>query len=173
MVEVRQATLEEAGLIADLSRSTFLDTFAKDNTAEDMDIFMNEQFTRESLIQQVLDDKDIFLLAFLNGQTVGYARITDRSEPRTEEIFKNKSYIELARIYVIQSAKRKGVGSALLNKSLKIAKNLKHDIIWLGVWEKNPDAIQFYKAFGFQEFNKHKFLLGNDPQTDLLLHKYL
>ena len=41
--------------------------------------------------------------------------------------------------------------------------------IWLGVWEYNKNAIEFYKHMGFKIFSKHSFLLGDDNQTDLLL----
>jgi ribosomal protein S18 acetylase RimI-like enzyme len=41
--------------------------------------------------------------------------------------------------------------------------------IWLGVWEKNHNAIGFYTKNGFITFDKHLFLLGDDQQTDLLM----
>ena len=40
---------------------------------------------------------------------------------------------------------------------------------WLGVWEYNKNAIEFYKHMGFKKFSEHSFLLGDDNQTDLLL----
>ena len=47
MLNIRFATKEDASLIADLSRKTFYDTFAHQNTKENMDKFMNEQFTHK------------------------------------------------------------------------------------------------------------------------------
>jgi ribosomal protein S18 acetylase RimI-like enzyme len=41
--------------------------------------------------------------------------------------------------------------------------------IWLGVWEENPRAINFYKKNGFVEFDKHIFVLGDDEQTDIMM----
>jgi ribosomal protein S18 acetylase RimI-like enzyme len=43
------------------------------------------------------------------------------------------------------------------------------DYVWLGVWEKNLRAIQFYKKNGFVEFDQHLFILGDDPQTDIMM----
>ncbi|WP_315824339.1 hypothetical protein [Paraflavitalea speifideaquila] len=57
---IRIATAEDASVIADLSRKTFYDSFAADNTPEDIEKFMNEQFTREKLIAEVSDPASIF-----------------------------------------------------------------------------------------------------------------
>ncbi|GAA4792702.1 hypothetical protein GCM10023231_21090 [Olivibacter ginsenosidimutans] len=50
-----------------------------------------------------------------------------------------------------------------------MAKQRKTRYIWLGVWEDNQRAIQFYKKNGFITFDKHVFTLGNDKQTDIMM----
>lgn len=72
---IRLAMQEDAELIADLSRQTFIDTFAPQNTKEDMDLFMNERFTKEALMKEVGAEENIFLLAFINDVVAGYARM--------------------------------------------------------------------------------------------------
>ena len=52
-IVIKEATAADAALIADLSRQTFYDSFAADNTKADMDKFLNETFTREKLIEEV------------------------------------------------------------------------------------------------------------------------
>src|SRR5436190_13192684 len=78
---IRVADSNDAELIADLSRKTFLETFAEQNTQANMDKFMNEQFTRERLIKEVGADKNIFLIAELDGDVVGYARLRESENP--------------------------------------------------------------------------------------------
>jgi diamine N-acetyltransferase len=39
----------------------------------------------------------------------------------------------------------------------------------LGVWEKNPRAISFYKKNGFIEFDPHIFKLGDEELTDIMM----
>jgi ribosomal protein S18 acetylase RimI-like enzyme len=41
--------------------------------------------------------------------------------------------------------------------------------MWLGVWEHNPRAIAFYHKHGFVDVGDHVFLLGEDPQTDIIM----
>ncbi len=167
-IKIKYADTPYAELIADMSRKTFYDTFAAVNTKEDMDKFMNEQFNRESLINEVGAPGNIFLLGYDGDQPLGYAHIRE-GEKRTE--FNSHSSIEIARIYATQAAIGKGVGKALMQECIRIAKEMNRDIIWLGVWEKNDRAIEFYKKWGFEKFAEHDFVLGNDVQTDWLMWK--
>ena len=43
------------------------------------------------------------------------------------------------------------------------------DVVWLGVWEKNPRAIAFYRKFNFKEVGEHVFALGKDMQRDIIM----
>ena len=42
-------------------------------------------------------------------------------------------------------------------------------VLWLGVWEFNYRAVDFYKQWGFALCGSHPFLLGDDLQTDILM----
>lgn len=165
---IRYANAADAGLIADLSRQTFYDTFAAVNTKEDMVLFMNKQFTREALIKEVEEGDGIFLLALEGEEAVGYARLRE-GEQHSE--FNNESSIEIARLYALQSYIGKGVGKELMQECIRIARDMNRSIIWLGVWEKNGLAIRFYNKWGFEKFAEHDFILGTDVQRDCLMSK--
>ena len=167
-VRVRVATKEDAALIADLSRETFYAAFAAQNTAENMAKFMNEQFTREALMAEVGSKHNIFLLAYIGDEVVGYARLREQNQPPE---LKDATAIEIARIYATTSSIGKGVGKILMEKCLEIATYLKKNTVWLGVWEHNQRAIEFYTKWGFKKFATHVFMLGDDPQTDWLMEK--
>ncbi len=169
-VRVRIATKEDAALIADLSRETFYDSFAAQNTAENMAKFLDEQFTREALMAEVGSKNNIFLLAYIGEEVAGYARLREQNQPPE---LKDAVAIEIARIYATTSSIGKGVGKILMEKTLEIAADLKKDTVWLGVWEHNQRAIEFYTKWGFKKFATHVFMLGDDPQTDWLMAKKL
>lgn len=168
MISILFATNEDAELIADMSRQTFYDTFASQNTVEDMNKFLNEQFTREALIKEVNTKDNIFLLAYDQEEPVGYARLRENNSPPS---LGSTNAIELARIYATSSSIGKGVGKALMEKCIGLAEKSKKDFIWLGVWEKNQRAIDFYTKWGFEKFADHDFVLGNDVQKDWLMKK--
>ena len=56
-----------------------------------------------------------------------------------------------------------------MNASIREAKQRGYDSLWLGVWEKNPRAIEFYKKWGFREVGSHVFMVGDDPQKDYIM----
>lgn len=169
-IQIREATIDDAVLIADLSRQTFYDSFAQDNTPENMKKFMDEIFTRESLIKEVGAAGNIFLLAEQDGGVVGYARLREATNPQLTE---GSAAMEIARIYAVQKSIGKGVGSALMKHCIEVAKQKKAGVVWLGVWEHNHKAIAFYTKWGFERFGEHVFMLGEDAQTDWLMKKLL
>jgi len=167
---VRYATNNDATLIADISRQTFYETFAAENRKEDMDKFLSEQFTKGKLIMEVGNMENIFLLVYSGDDVAGYAKLREAKEP---EKLKNVKTMEIARIYAMPNMIGKGVGNLLMKTSISIAKEKGKEVIWLGVWEKNIRAIDFYKKWGFEKFDVSDFLLGDDVQCDWLMKKEL
>ncbi len=169
-VWVREAGAKDAGLIADISRQTFHESFASENTRENMNKFMNEQFTRDKLMAETKDPGNLFLLAFMDKDPVGYCKLRDWKGPNEQE---DVSAIEIARIYVVQKKIRCGIGKLLMQNCIEIGREKGRQVIWLGVWERNVKSIDFYTKWGFKKFSKHIFMLGDEPQTDWLMKKSL
>lgn len=65
------------------------------------------------------------------------------------------------------------MGNLLIKKAVELAIKKKKNRVWLGVWEHNIPALKFYEKQGFSIFSKHIFHMGEDPQTDYLMEKYL
>ena len=160
---IRIAEKKDAALIAEMSRRTFFDTFAVHTTPENMDLYLSQQLTTESMIAEVENPANIFLLAFLDGQPAGYAQLR---EGNAVAMAGEGPAMEIFRIYAEQSAIGKGVGKALMTHCLETAREKGKEWIWLGVWEHNQRAIDFYTKWGFEKFGEHVFLLGRDIQTD-------
>ena len=167
-VDIRLATNDDAALIADLSRRTFYETFSPFNTKEDMDKFMEEQFNTHQLIEEVGFPGNTFLLAYCNDEPVGYVRLRENNNPPE---LAGLQTLEVARIYVEQRMIGKGIGKTLMQHAINVAHKKAKHYVWLGVWEKNFAAIDFYRAWGFKKFGTHSFILGNDVQTDWLMIK--
>ena len=169
-ITVRVATEADAELIADLSRQTFYESFADHNTKEDMDKFMNEQFTREKLIDEVKQPWQMFFLAYIGNEPVGYVKLREGTVPFQLDV---RSSLEIARIYSVKNRIGRGVGKKLMQTCHEIARAKRKKTLWLGVWKQNQRAIDFYTKWGFDKFGKHDFVLGNDVQKDLLMKKEL
>jgi ribosomal protein S18 acetylase RimI-like enzyme len=167
-ITIREATKDDALVVAHLSQETFRDTFAAANTKEDMDKFLKEQFTIGRLMLEVGSRDNYFFLAEVNGELSGYVKLRNSASPMSLGIY---NAMEIARLYSVASMIGKGVGSSLMKKAIDFAIEMKKKALWLGVWEKNQRAIEFYKRWGFEKFGETDFLLGNDVQKDWLMWK--
>lgn len=169
-VILRQATVADAELIADVSRRTFYDTFAPDNTEADMQKFLAEQFTKGKLMLEVGAAGNTFLLVHDGDNVAGYLKVNESSK---RDELKGRNAIEIARIYVVKDYIGKGIGKLLMQAALDIARQKEKEVIWLGVWKQNHRAINFYTSWGFEIFAETTFLLGDDLQYDWLMKKDL
>ena len=165
---IRLAKLRDAGLLAELGASTFSDTFAADNTPENMSDYLAAAFNPEQQGAELADSNSLFQIAETNGVAVGYAML--RSGNALSDVTGNKP-IELVRLYVSRESLGSGVGAALMEACIAEAKRRGYKTLWLGVWEHNRRALAFYRKWNFHEVGTHVFQLGNDPQTDILMQR--
>ncbi len=169
-IQIRQATLNDARLLTDLSYTTFWDAFAHHpkNAPGDLAHYMRQAFSVEQIAAELVDTDAVFLIAEIEGKPAGYAKLNLGS---IEDGITAERPIELARLYSHQEYLGRGVGQNLMDACFDLARDRNYDVIWLGVWEYNPRAQAFYRKNGFREVGKHTFQLGSDPQTDLLMQR--
>lgn len=168
-ITVRLASPDDVSLLSTLSATTFRCTFAADNTAEDIEAYLAENFSEEKLKQEFADPFATFFLAE-SGKPVGYAKLY-RGTP--DASVTGAKPIEIVRLYVLPGGIGQGIGARLMQACLDTARSQGYETVWLGVWEHNLRAIRFYQKWGFGEVGSHIFQLGTDAQTDLILQKSL
>jgi diamine N-acetyltransferase len=171
-IVIRDATQDDAAALTDLAYTTFWDAFAAHpkNAPDDLADYMAKAFNVEQFARELSDEKSNFLIAEIDGQMAGYSKIVfDYIEPGVVA----QRPVELNRLYSRQEFYGQGVGQTLMDTCFTRARELDRDVMWLGVWEYNPRAQRFYEKNGFRVVGKHVFLLGSDPQTDLLMQKEL
>jgi diamine N-acetyltransferase len=164
---VRRGKPDDAKLLSELGERTFSETFAVDNTPENMAAYLASSFTPKQQAAELADPRCLYLIAETDGKAVGYAMLRSGDAPAGV----NGRAIELVRLYVTQESIGSGVGAALMKNCLDEAHRLGFVSLWLGVWEHNLRAQAFYRKWNFQEVGTHVFQLGSDPQTDLLMQR--
>jgi ribosomal protein S18 acetylase RimI-like enzyme len=164
---IRTATVADAEPLVALAERTFRDTFADDNSTDDMDAYVRDAFSLDRVRAQLAEDVNTFLLAFMDGkaQPDGYAKLRNAT---TDPSVTGPDPVELQRLYVDRSATGQGVGAALMRASLDAARSAVRRTLWLGVWERNARAISFYERWQFETVGEHVFRLGSDHQMDLI-----
>ncbi|MDE3059289.1 MAG: GNAT family N-acetyltransferase [Bacteroidota bacterium] len=165
-IEIQRAALADIEQLRHIGRQTFLEAFSGENTADNMQKYVADNFNINKLTDEIRNTNSEFYFATLDTNAVGYLKI---NVGQAQSELKDDNALEIERIYVLQEFWRKGVGQILIDKALQIAAQRQADYAWLGVWEKNSRAISFYKKNGFTEFGRHIFKLGEDVQTDIMM----
>ena len=165
-VDIIRVTLTDIDRLQKIGRQTFSEAFSAGNTEENLKEYLEEGFSTEKLTAELNNKNSEFYFATLDNNIIGYLKL-NFGQSQTE--LKDDKALEIERIYVLQEFHGKKVGQLLYEKAMQIAKQINADYVWLGVWEENPRAINFYKKNGFVEFDKHIFKLGNDEQTDIMM----
>jgi GNAT superfamily N-acetyltransferase len=165
---IRSITVDDRETLRSLSIQTFSETFADQNTVQNMAHYLATAFSPEKIAIELQDPNALFFFAVWNDEPIGYLKVNLNHHP--DGTF-DADCMEIERMYVFKSFHGKGVAQALFNKALSLADDNQKGCIWLGVWEHNPRAIAFYTKYGFAPFGSHPFMLGDDRQTDILMER--
>lgn len=165
-VRIRRATRADGRLLAEVGAETFSDTFAADNTPENMAAYLAESFGSGIQERELSDPCSRFLIAEVDGTAAGYARLRFGPAPRAVA---GRKPVEIVRFYARKRWIGKGIGARLMRACLDEAGGEGCDAVWLDVWERNPQAIAFYRRWGFRKVGAQEFRLGGDRQQDWLM----
>lgn len=169
-VIVKKVVANDLASLQHISQQTFSETFAAVNTTENLNKYLQEELSLDKLEAELLNPNSEFYFALLGNKIIGYIKI-NFGTAQTE--LKEDKGVEIERIYVLKDFLGKKVGQMLYDKAIEIARKRNADYVWLGVWEENPRAIQFYKKNGFVQFDQHIFKVGEDEQIDVMMRREL
>lgn len=167
---IRRADAADAEALSALAEQTFRDAFSALNTAENMDLHCAAAYSPALQAAEIADPAIVTFVAESHGKLVGFAQLHLR--PATPACVTVSPAIELHRIYVERSFHGKGLAADLLASVFDRAEEEGAEAVWLGVWEHNPRAIRFYQRSGFVEVGDHVFVVGTDPQRDLVMLRH-
>jgi GNAT superfamily N-acetyltransferase len=168
---VRPAVAADAADLSELAERTFRDAFSALNTAENMDLHCASAFSPAAQAAEIANADIHTVVAESDGRLVAFAQVHLRSNsPGCVPVSPS---VELRRIYVERSFHGTGLARDLMARVLAAAEAHGAAVVWLGVWERNPRAIRFYQGCGFSEVGDHVFVVGADPQRDLVMVRSL
>ena len=156
--------------LKELSRKTFTDAFGADNNPDDLKAYLNSAFEKENLRLELLNPLSEFYFGKIEGETVSYFKI-NLGDAQTD--FREEDAMELERLYVKKAFQNQEIGQKMLDEVIEMAVQRKMRYLWLGVWEKNTRAINFYLKNNFQLSGSHPYMVGNDKQTDKIMKLFL
>ena len=166
MITVTTATAGDFEMISSLGRRAFYEAFGEYNDPDDMQAYLDLSFNPETIKKQLEDPEVIYFTAKYQDDPVGYAKLKRNSAPPE---LQGKKCIQLERIYALKAYIGKKVGKVLLETCLETAKQEGFQYLWLGVWQQNKRAIDFYRKFNFETIGVKKFTIGKEVTDDYVM----
>lgn len=163
---LKVVTLQDVKQLQKISIETFSDTFKDANDEADLKEYLKSAYNIKQLESELSDSDSNFYFVYYKKELAGYLKL-NVSNAQTEKHDINA--LEIERIYIKPNFKRLGLGKYLLNYAVEKAKELDKTSAWLGVWEENINALNFYKKMDFVCFSEHVFELGGEKQRDILM----
>jgi ribosomal protein S18 acetylase RimI-like enzyme len=171
---IRRAAPNDAAAVAGVGARLFAQTFAADNTPENLRSYLARAFSEAAQRAELEDPVGRIWLAETDGhEPVGYSHLRLATAPTSGVALSVTRPAELARLYADRSLHGAGLGAALLETCAAAAAANGADCLWLGVWQQNTRAIAFYEKHGFVRVGEQEFLLGADRQRDWLMLRRL
>ena len=167
---IRACTINDKSALQEIAYQTFDETFRAQNKKENIDNYLKTAFTDEKIERELTNPHSFFYFIYHNEQLSGYLKLNIKGS-QTEAY--NDDDMEIERIYILKQYQKHGLGKQLYQHALTKAASLSCKRIWLGVWEKNINAIEFYKKMGFEKVDQHAFYMGDEKQIDYIMIKNL
>ena len=169
-INIKKCNIKDLPKLLEISYETFNETFKNQNSPENIKAYLERAFNLKQLEKELSNISSQFFFVYLNNEVAGYLKI-NINDAQSEEI--SDESLEIERIYIKRKFQKHGLGMYLLNKAIEIAMEFNKKKIWLGVWEKNENAIAFYEKMGFVQTGSHSFYMGNEEQVDFIMTKIL
>jgi len=169
-VDIKKCNSEDLQLLQEISIETFNETFKDQNSPENMKTYLERAFNTTQLEKELSNSSSEFFLIYFNAEPAGYLKV-NTNDAQSEKI--GDESLEIERIYLRNKFQRKGLGKYLIDKAMEVAVEQNKKTIWLGVWEKNDNAIGFYQKIGFIQTGTHSFYMGDEKQNDIIMTKTL
>lgn len=169
-INIKQCDFGDLRNLQEISYETFNETFEDQNSPENMNAYLERAFNLTQLEKELSTISSQFFFVYFQHEVAGYIKV-NINDAQTEEM--GNESLEIERIYIKNKFQKHGLGKYLLHKAVELAMEHHKKKIWLGVWEKNENAIAFYKKMGFVQTGAHSFYMGDEEQSDLIMTKTL
>ena len=166
--QLRTPSLKDLGALAELGRTTFVETFGDLYTPEDLHAFLTEVYSEKSVSEELNNPDLQFQVLTQEEKLVGFAKIGPVHVPTKNPA---PSAMELWQLYVRQEFLGQGLGKKLMTWAAEQFASRKATDIYLSVFSENERAIRFYQSHGFKKIGEYGFPVGNQIDLEWIMHK--
>ena len=168
LVKVRA---DQLALLRELEITTYRETFGPYIAEADLEHYFAHELSLATIEKELSDPESETYFVLKDQEIAGFLKI-NWGKAQTEPVDLERPF-EVQRIYVLQKYHGLGLGKEMFEFALEEAQKRGFIWVWLGVWEKNFKAQNFYFKYGFERFSEHKYVTGDTVDIDWLLAKKL
>ena len=167
-ISIRRATVADAEAVARIATRTFTETFGHLYADEDLQAFVQENFTVGK--QALILGHDAYAVWLLedDGEAVGHAAAGPCGLPHPEV---RPGDGELKRLYVLPGYQNGGWGRRLFDTALAWLERDGPRTLWISVWSENLGAQRFYARAGFEFAGEYQFKVGRARDREFMFRR--
>ena len=153
---IEKAGEQHAEILSKIGEDTFYETFRPYNSELDIRQYINKAYAIDVIKLNLINPNIAYYLCYDAGIVIGYIKLIHYA---TYKGLTNLT-IELEKIYVLGAYFGSGAGKHLMDCAIRHSKEKGFETLFLGVWQENERAVNFYKKTGFEVFETRQFQLG-------------
>jgi ribosomal protein S18 acetylase RimI-like enzyme len=162
---IERASVQHAEILSEIGGDTFYETFKPYNTESDILQYIKKAYAIDVIKHNLINPNIAYYLCYDAGIVIGYIKLIHHA---TYKGLINLT-IELEKIYVLSAYFGSGAGKLLMQQAIQHSKENGFESLFLGVWQQNERAINFYKKVGFEVFETRQFQLGESLCDDYMM----
>lgn len=163
---LRPASLDDVPALSALGRDSFCAAFDGLYQPEDLAAFLEEAYSEKAVAAEISAPQYIHRLAEDATGLTGYCKMCDPSS--YAEYSDAKHPIALGQLYTAPGMTGAGIGAALMDWALALARERGADAIQLSVYSENFGAQRFYQRYGFAKIADIGFWVGKQRDAEFL-----
>jgi len=164
---LRRAGPEDAAILAELGRDSFVAAFGHLYAASDLAAFLAAHKTPQAYARYLANPRCRICLAEDERGAAGFCIIVEPSEFAAHSDARRP--VALSQLYCAPGRSGEGTGAALMDWALQEAEAMGADAVQLSVWAGNDGAQRFYARRGFAKIADIDFMVGSQRDDEFLL----
>lgn len=169
MMLIRPATVNDAGILAQLGAQSFVQSHGHSAAEADITTYVLNTYTSAKFADELNNPANIFHIIYYKNQVAGYSKMQHKvKHPNLQPAPLSK----LERLYLLKDFYGLSLGRHLFEHNLQVSKAAEQAGMWLFVWKGNERAVRFYSRLGFKAVGSHDFKISethSNPNHQMLL----
>ncbi len=169
-ITYRDATTDDIVGLAQLGRDSFTDAFGHLYSAENLNLFLEQVYSRSAIADDIANPERVHQIAQADGKMLGYCKLglSTAYTPDLDDSHNGRRAMDLMQLYLAGGQTGCGIGGALMGWALAQGRARGYDDVLLSVYSENYGAQRFYGRYGFTKIADIFFMVGNHRDDEFL-----